>query len=135
MNKQKKKMFLIKLPYWLGIAADAFWAVILLFPELFSMLTGSPDFNVDLQTRLIMAVGGILMTGWTCLLFWAVRNPVERRFVILLTAFPVVFGLFIISLIELLQGNNFYIWIVVKTAILFITMVTSYSLSETMKKK
>jgi hypothetical protein len=30
MNEQKKKMFLIKIAYWLGIGADALWAVGLL---------------------------------------------------------------------------------------------------------
>ncbi len=129
MKDQKKKMFLIKFPYWLGIGADALWAVGLLFPIIFGILTNSPDFNPDLQTRLIMGVGGSLMTGWTFLLLWAVKEPIERRFVILLTAFPVVFGLFVVALIGYLDGNTSNIWILVKNSILFISMVTSYKLA------
>ena len=106
MNKQKKRMFLIKFPYWLGIGADVLWAFALLFPSIFGILTGNPDFNPDLQIRLIMGIGGCLMTGWTFLLLWAVRSPIERRVVILLTAFPVVFGLIIISLIGFLKSRN-----------------------------
>ncbi len=132
MNGQNKKLILIKIGYWLGIGADALWAVVLLFPKLFGILTGIPDYNPDLQTRLIMGIGGTLMTGWTFLLLWAVRKPIERRVVILLTAFPVVFGLFIVALIGYLEGNTANIWILVKTLILFISLVTSYNLARKM---
>ena len=135
MNEQKKKMLLIKAPYWLGIGADALWAVALLFPRVFGILTGSPDFSPDLQIRLIMGIGGVLMTGWTLLLLWAVKQPIERRFVILLTAFPVVFGLFIVALIGFLEGNTSNIWILIKNSILFISMVTSYILAGRMAGK
>ena len=92
MNEQKR-ILLIKVAYWLGIGADALWAVGLLFPKIFGILVGRLDFNPDFQTQIIMGIGGSLMTGWTFLLLWAVRKPIERRVVILLTAFPVVFGM------------------------------------------
>jgi hypothetical protein len=56
----------------------------------------------------------------------AVRKPIERRGVILLTAFPVVFGLLIVALIGFLGGNTSNLWLLIKTTILFIAMVTSY---------
>ena len=132
MNSKKKEMILIKSAYWLGIVADAVWAVGLLFPSVFGILTGNPDFNPDLQVRLIMGIGGSLMTGWTFLLLWAVRKPVERRAVILLTAFPVLSGLFVVTLIGFLNGNTSNIWILIKSSILFIAMVTSYFFSGRM---
>ena len=135
MKGQNKKLFLIKIAYWLGIGADAFWAVVLLFPKLFGILFGIPDYNPDLQTRLILGIGGTLMTGWTILLLWAVRKPIERRTVILLTAFPVVFGLFIVALIGYLDGNSSNIWILVKNSILFVSMVLSYILASNMNKE
>ncbi len=136
MNEQQKKMFWIKFPYWLGIGADALWAVGLLFPWVFGILTGTPDFNPDLQVKTVMGVGGSLMTGWTILLIWAVRKPIERRFVILLTAFPVVFGLFITTLTGVLNGNTSTIWLLFKTTILFILMINSYFLAgKTIKGK
>ncbi len=128
-------MFLIKIAYWLGIGADALWAIGLLFPQVFGLLTGNPDFNPDLQTRLILGIGGSLMAGWTFLLLWAVRQPIERRFVILLTAFPVVFGLFVVSLIGFMEGNTANLWILIKNSILFISMVTSYILADRMAKR
>lgn len=69
------------------------------------------------------------MTGWTILLFWAVRDPIERRFVILVTAFPVVFGFLIIALMQVLLGNTVQVWIVIKTAVLFMSMIGSYVLA------
>jgi len=124
-----KKAFWITFPYYLGITADALWAVALLFPSIFGLMLGNPNFNPALQVRLIMAIGGILMTGWTLLLFWGVRKPIERRMVILLTAFPIVFGLFFVALFGYLGGNTSNIWILLKTIILFVTMITSYILA------
>ncbi len=135
MMNQQKRMLLIKVAYWLGIGADALWAVGLLFPQIFGILTRRPDFDPDLQMRLIMGIGGSLMTGWTFLLLWAVRQPIERRFVILLTAFPVVFGLSIVALIGFLEGNTSNMWILIKNSILFISMVTSYILAGKMARE
>jgi len=133
MNGQKEKFFLIKTAYWLGIIADAIWAIGLLFPRIFGILTGTPDFNPNLQFRLVMSIGGIVIAGWTILLIWAVRKPIERRFVILLTAILVV-GLFIVALIGYLDGNTRNIWILIKNSVLFIFMVTSYLLANNYDK-
>jgi len=72
MKDLKGKLGLIKTAYWLGIVADAMWAIALLCPRIFGILTDPPDFNPNLQFRLIMSIGGILMLGWTILLIWAV---------------------------------------------------------------
>ena len=134
MITTKTKIVLIKIPYWLGIGADALWAVGLLFPPVFGVLTGNPEFSPDLQARLIMGIGGSLMMGWTLLLLWAVRKPIERRVVILLTAFPVVLGIFIITLIPILTGDSSNIWILIKTLILMISMLISYVLAGKIDK-
>ncbi|UCD88741.1 MAG: hypothetical protein JSW04_09745 [Desulfobacterales bacterium] len=120
------KMLFIKGTYWLGIGADALWAVGLFFPSVFALLVGRPDFNVDLQVRLAMGVGGSLMIGWTFLLFWAVLEPIERRGVLLLTACPVIVGIFTMALLGVINGNTSSLWILAKTFILFIAMLCSY---------
>lgn len=132
---EKKILLLIKFPYWLGIFADAIWAIALLCPSVYSILIGNSNFHPDLQYRLTMSIGGVLMMGWTILLLWGVRNPIERRFVILLTAFPVVFGLSIVSLIAYISGNPTSLWIVFKTTILFVTMIISYVLARKIDKE
>ena len=122
------KLWLIKSPYWLGIAADAFWAIALFFPAVFGTLTGVDGFSPDWQLQSVMAIGGILMAGWTLLLVWAVQRPVERRFVILLTAL-VVAALFLLALINILKGNTSEYWILIKCLVLFGAMLTSYFLA------
>ena len=128
----KHNMIIIKATYWLGIGADVLWTVGLLLPEVFGVLTGAPGFNPDMQVRLIMGIGASLMMGWTGLLFWAKRKPIERRGVLLLTAVPVVSGLFVVALVGLLGGSSFNAWIVLKTIVLFIAMVLSYVLAAKM---
>jgi hypothetical protein len=81
-----------------------------------------------------MGIGGTLMTGWACLLIWALQDPVGRRGVTLLTAFPVVFGLFLMALFGHLKGGTFNAWILCKTAVLFVSMVTSYALARGLEK-
>jgi hypothetical protein len=135
MNNQKLLDRLIRLPYWLGIIADALWVAGLFSPRIFGILTSTPDFNPDLQTRLIMGIGGSLMAGWTLLLLWAVRQPIERRFVILLTAFPVVFGMFVVALIGFMNGNTTNLWLMIKTVVLMIAMVTSFFLAQKIDKE
>ncbi len=127
--KDRTKRLLIKAPYWMGIAADAAWAVALVSPRVFGFMTGRPDFAPDPEVRLIRGIGPSLMAGWTLLLVWAVRAPVERRMVILLTAFPVVFGLFVVALIGFLGGNAGNAWVIAKTLILFVSMIASYLLA------
>jgi hypothetical protein len=133
MIEQKKKMFFIRFPYWLGIAADALWAFALFVPYVFGLLIGNPGYDPDIQVRLIMGIGGSLMTGWTFLLLWAVRKPIERRVVILLTAFPVVFGLLIVALIGLIKSDASNTWILIKTIILMLSMLFSYILAGKME--
>jgi hypothetical protein len=129
------KLFLIRLPYWLGIVADALWAAALFSPTLFGLLTGRPDFNPDIEVRLIMGIGGTLMTGWTLLLIWALQEPVGRRAVSLLTAFPVVFGMFVIAMIGFIRGGTVNVWILCKTTVLFFSMIASYLLARGIERQ
>ncbi len=114
---------------WFGIVADFLWAIGLFYPSVFASLTGKSEMIVDLQLRLVMAIGGSLMLGWTFLLVWTVQKPLERRFVLLLTAFPAVFGIFTVTCISVVNGNSFSIWIAVKTFLVFIAMLSSYYLA------
>ncbi len=132
---KSKSMLFIKLTYWFGIGADAFWAVGLLIPQVFAVLTGSPDFAPDFQTRQFMLLGGSLMTGWTFLLIWALQRPVERRGILLLTAFPGVFGLTITTLNGISNGNSYLFWVLIKCALLMLTMVSSYILAGKLARR
>ena len=134
MTKQKKMIFVIRLPYWLGILADSMWAIALFYPPVFGLLTRNPEFNPELEIRLIMGIGGTLMACWTILLIWALRKPIQRRFIILLTAL-VVLGMALVALIGMMNGNDGNIWILIKCIVLLIIMVISYFLARDMDHK
>ncbi|MBY9016647.1 MAG: hypothetical protein KGD68_13220, partial [Candidatus Lokiarchaeota archaeon] len=60
-----------------------------------TMTNVSTDVSYKYQT----GTGAFLMLGWTILLIWADRNPIERKDVLLLTAIPVVVGIMVINII------------------------------------
>ena len=73
----------LRVSYWVGAIADAVATVSLLIPS----RTGETEF------RYAMGMAAALMLAWTVLLVWGDRKPVERRGVLLLTAFPLIPGL------------------------------------------
>lgn len=83
----------LRISYWTGAIADAVAAVIMLFPKLGGAVYGRADFVPGEDYQYAMALGASLMLGWSMLLLWADRKPVERRGVLLLTVFPVIVGL------------------------------------------
>lgn len=83
----------LRIAYWAGAIADAVAAAMMLFPDLGNAVYGRADLIPSNDYRYAMGLGGSLMVGWTILLLWADRKPVERRGVLLLTVFPVLVGL------------------------------------------
>lgn len=79
----KNKIMWLRISYWVGAIADGLATLRMLFPK----------FADGVEYRYAMGLGASLMLGWTILLIWADRKPLERRGVLLLTAFPVVSGL------------------------------------------
>jgi hypothetical protein len=109
MEQQNWKLHGIRAALWAGIIADAVAAVLMLVPDRFAQLYGlglipSPAFGMGLLA------GFPLMAGWTALLIWADRKPIERRGVLLLTSlivipgFVAVEGWYILSGAGSLQG-------------------------------
>ena len=54
---------------------------------------GLPRFEPGADYRYAMGMGASLMVGWTALLLWADRRPMERKGVLPLTVLPVIAGL------------------------------------------
>jgi hypothetical protein len=84
---------LLRLSYWIGAVFDGAVLVPLLVPAAAKAMFGLDSFAPGSDYRYATAVGAALMAGWTALLLWADRRPVERRGVLLLTVCPVVLGL------------------------------------------
>jgi hypothetical protein len=88
-----KRIFVLRLMYWVGAVFDALVIVPMMFPQAASALLGIPSFSPGPDYRYAMALGSSLMAGWTVLLIWADRKPVERRGILLITLFPVLSSL------------------------------------------
>ena len=117
---------MIKTVCWIGVLADALWTIALAWPRLYGILSGRPVPEMDLSIRLVFAVAASLMAGWTVLLAWTARKPVERRAVLLFTAFPVLTGLMAAAFTGYFYGGTEQFWIPLKTVVLFSATVWSY---------
>ena len=93
----------LRISYWTGAIVDAFAAIMMLFPKLF-LLFSKVDLAPDTGFRFGMRYGAPLMVGWTVLLIWADRKPLERKGVLLITLFPVVAGLVAIEAAAIATG-------------------------------
>ena len=76
-----------------GAIVDVLAAIQMLVPGLFAATSGLDNFHPGSGYRYAMGMGASLMVGWTVLLIWAARKPVERRQVLLMTACPVILGM------------------------------------------
>jgi len=87
MNTMKK---LLITSYWVGILADALATLLLFSPAVARLVLQPRPFEPSANFLYVSRIAGALMLGWTVLLFWAQRKPVERADILLITLFPVV---------------------------------------------
>jgi len=90
---EKQIVLLLHIAYWIGIIADAISTIILLSPELAQSAFGLSNISYGEEYLYVSRIAASLMLGWTFLLFWADRKPVERRGILILTIMPVVVGI------------------------------------------
>jgi hypothetical protein len=88
--------------FLLGAVTDALAVVPLLVPPMASFLWGFEDRSGP--SRFATGYGATLMLGWTGLLLWAYRRPLERAFVAVLTVF-VIYGLVVTEVVAVLSGD------------------------------
>ncbi|UCH28148.1 MAG: CoA-binding protein [Myxococcales bacterium] len=79
----------LRVSYWAGAIADGSAAVVMLVPEMGAAVYGMEDFEPGPEYRYAMRLGASLMLGWTVLLLWADRKPLERRGVLPITVFVI----------------------------------------------
>ena len=89
-----RRILLLRVSYWAGAAADAIIGVRMLMPE----MMGEAGF------RYAMGTSASIVFGWTVLLIWADRKPVQRKGVLLITIFPVIVGLMTAALWPVFDG-------------------------------
>jgi hypothetical protein len=93
---------LLRAAFLAGAVTDAVALLPMLVPPLAALLWGFDDTSG--AYRFAMGYGASLMLGWTVLLLWAARRPVERRFVALLTVI-VIYGLLLTEVVAVLSGT------------------------------
>lgn len=76
-----------------GAAFDAVMLIPMLWPSVGARVFGIANFQPGVDYRFAMYIGASLMLGWTVLLLWASRKPLERRAIVLITVVPVIAGL------------------------------------------
>lgn len=94
----------IKWVYWAAALVDAIVAAGMVYPRILQPTLGMATLPASPDARYALNIGAALMFGWTALLVWARVDPVERRGVLLLTAFPVIAGLALAALLGVRAG-------------------------------
>jgi hypothetical protein len=98
------KILLLRISFWIGAIVDGLAAIDMTwvaFVGTHSVLSGSFSTTTVAgdSYRFALGIAAALMWGWTFLLLWGDRKPVERKFLLPLTAFPVIFGIMMSSLL------------------------------------
>ena len=87
---KRNPVFWLHVSYWAGAIIDILAGLIMLFPALFAFSNQLTRFVPNLSFRFVAGMGAPLMFGWTVLLLWADRKPVERKAVLLITLVPIL---------------------------------------------
>ena len=93
---------LLRTAFAVGAVTDGLAVLPFLFPSLARVVWGNA--GAGGPCRLASGYGASLMLGWTLLLVWAFRKPVERRFVAALTI-VVICGLVLTEVTGLAGGE------------------------------
>ena len=129
------KLVTIRVAYWCGVVLDFLVALIstislismndAIFVKIFSYRR--PSYPLTDLTYAILIFETALMWGWTFLLIWADRKPIERRGILLLTVVPVVGMIVIFSAIG--WGTGFGSYIAISTFIILPLIIILYIVS------
>ena len=103
MDKMKKRTIILRAAYWTGAVFDALTLIPMLNSKIGARVFGLTDFVPGREYRYAMGLAATLMLGWTLLLLWADRKPLERRGILPLTI-VVVFGLAAAGAYAVAQG-------------------------------
>lgn len=99
----KRATMWLRVSYWIGAVADGIVAGSMLTQAIAGRPSLLTHYLPEVPYRYAMGLAGSLMLGWTILLLWADRRPVERRGVLLITI-VVVLGLMFSSLFAVWSG-------------------------------
>jgi len=107
-----RKIRWLKASFLAGAVADAAIGVLSLIPSRMGQT----------EVTYPMGLAATLMFGWTLLLIWGYRKPVERKGLLIITIFPVIIGLLATGLYAVAVGI-FPVGRIVPTSVLGIGLI------------
>jgi predicted neutral ceramidase superfamily lipid hydrolase len=84
---------LVRAAFFVGAVTDGLAIIPMVSRRVGQALFGRSPSQDDSAYRFAMRMGASLMAGWTVLLLWGAADPLSRRDLLLLTVFPVIFGI------------------------------------------
>ncbi len=93
----------LRISYRTGAVADGLVAAVMFAQAAFATRSPLTDYVPEIPYRYALGLAGSLMLGWTLLLLWADRRPVERRGILVITNIVLV-GLMGCALFALAAG-------------------------------
>jgi hypothetical protein len=136
--KIKHRLRYIRAVYWIGAITDFIMVFAMTIPQFASIMFGIEGFDPGIEYKLGMGMGAALMLGWTVLLIWADRKPIERKGVLLITAVPVVVGITATAIAGVSVGffdpiSSIPVWFL--QAFLLAILISSYILASRISKQ
>jgi hypothetical protein len=89
MNKNNAIVWL-RVSFWIGAVFDLLDGLAMLFPGLLGVDKVLSIFSPTPASRFAFGMGAPVMLGWTVLLLWADRKPLERKDVLPITVLVVL---------------------------------------------
>jgi hypothetical protein len=102
--EMSSRALLLRICFWIGAIVDGFVGIAWLFPDFWASFTKISSHQPGIEINSAMWSGAALMIGWTVLLLWADRKPIERKGILLITVFPVITGLILVNVSSILSG-------------------------------
>ena len=101
------RIIFVRFCYWLGAVLDTLMAIDMTLYMVFNTHVYLELLYPSDQAKLALRHGTGLMIGWTILLIWGDQKPIERKDLLLMTAFPVIIMGMIYDLLLFSAGNTF----------------------------
>ncbi len=118
----EKKLIFIRFTYWYGAILDLLVFLDMIISVIFEFSVSLPNVSTDISYKYQTGTGAFLILGWTILLIWADRKPIERKGILILTAIPVVAGIMIV--------NVFYTYFWILSGITLIIFLIAYLIAR-----
>lgn len=80
----------LRISYWVGAVVDALAAGIILDQAIFAHISPLTHYAPQAPYRYAMGLGGSLMFGWSILLLWADRRPLDRKAILPITNLVII---------------------------------------------